>query len=150
MQPESMVIDRFLGDYQDLSNFAPVVIHYKDINFPTVEHAFVASKSKDGMFRLNISRVPAWQPGKAKRMGRKTKLRSDWDMVKIPNMKRFLMQKYSYERYRTLLLSTDKAQIVEGNYWHDNYWGNCECPKCKNIVGQNQLGKLLMEVRGII
>ena len=150
MQPESMVIDRFAGDFADFSNFAPVVIYYNNLNYPTVEHAFVASKSSDGMFRLNISRVPSHQPGKAKRMGRQTKIRPDWDVVKVPNMKRFLMQKFSYERYSTLLLSTDKAQIVEGNYWHDNYWGNCECPKCKNIVGQNQLGKLLMEVRGII
>ncbi|MHA1817191.1 MAG: NADAR family protein [Candidatus Heimdallarchaeaceae archaeon] len=150
MELECQVIDRFAGDFADLSNFAPVVIYYKDLNFPTVEHAFVASKSNDGMFRLKISQLPAKKAGKAKRMGRKILIRTDWDMIKIPNMKRFLMQKFSYERYRTLLISTGNAQIVEGNYWHDNYWGNCDCPKCKNIVGQNQLGKLLMKVRGLI
>jgi ribA/ribD-fused uncharacterized protein len=150
MQPESTVIDRFGKIYKWLSNFEPVVIYYKDLNFPTVEHAFVASKSDDGLFRLNISRVPAWQAGKAKRLGRKTRLRKDWDIVKIPNMKRFLMQKFSYDRFKQLLLSTGTAEIIEGNYWHDNFWGNCECPKCKDIVGQNNLGKLIMEVRSII
>lgn len=38
-------------------------------------------------------------------------------------------------------------EIVEGNYWHDNYWGNCTCDKCKNIEGQNKLGKILMKIR---
>ncbi len=150
MKPKCQVIDRFAGDYSYLSNFTPVIIHYKGLDFPTVEHAFVASKSNDGMFRLNISQIPAHQPGKAKRMGRKTQLRNDWNMIKVPNMKRFLLQKFSYERYKKLLLSTDNAEIIEGNYWHDNYWGDCECDKCKNIVGQNQLGKLIMEVRDIV
>ena len=40
--------------------------------------------------------------------------------------------------------------LIEGNYWHDNYWGNCLCPKCKEIEGQNQLGKILMKVRSTL
>ena len=28
-----------------------------------------------------------------------------------------------------------------------NTWGDCSCPKCKNITGQNLLGKALMDVR---
>ena len=39
------------------------------------------------------------------------------------------------------LLKTGKEELVEGNTWHDNYWGNCTCEKCKNIAGQNKLGK---------
>ena len=42
---------------------------------------------------------------------------------------------------------TGLEEIVEGNYWHDNYWGNCTCDKCKNIEGQNKLGKILMKIR---
>jgi len=147
---ECQVINQFKDQYADLSNFAPVTIYYKDVNFPSVEHAFVASKSNDGMFRYNISLIPAHQAGKAKRLGRKIKIRADWEIVKIPNMKRFLMQKYSYDRYRNLLLSTGDIQIIEGNYWHDNYWGDCMCKKCANIEGKNNLGKLIMEVRGLI
>lgn len=26
-------------------------------------------------------------------------------------------------------------------------WGNCDCPRCSNKVGQNLLGKTLMKVR---
>jgi len=150
MMQECNVINQFAGPYSYLSNFTPVVIYYKDVNYPTVEHAFVASKSTDGMFRYNISQIPAHQAGKAKRLGRKTRIRKDWDIVKITYMKRFLMQKFSYDQFRKLLLSTGSSIIIEGNYWHDNDWGDCMCKKCANIPGLNNLGKLIMEVRGLI
>jgi len=31
--------------------------------------------------------------------------------------------------------------------WHDNYWGNCYCFKCKDIKGVNKLGEPLMDIR---
>lgn len=52
------------------------------------------------------------------------------------------------EPYKKLLLGTGDATILEDTTgWHDNYWGSCSCPKCKNIPGQNHLGMALMEVR---
>jgi predicted NAD-dependent protein-ADP-ribosyltransferase YbiA (DUF1768 family) len=45
------------------------------------------------------------------------------------------------------LLLTGTAVLIEGNFWHDNYWGKCNCNNCKNIEGKNHLGKLLMQVR---
>jgi hypothetical protein len=65
-------------------------------------------------------------------------------------MKKFLMQKFSKHEFKSLLLSTENMFLEEGNYWHDNFWGNCYCKKCKNIIGKNQLGKLLMKVRKIL
>jgi len=147
MEQELGQVDSFKGQYEKFSNFYPVVIHFEGINFPSVEHAFVAAKSTDVFFRKRIAELPPEQAGKAKRMGRKTYLRPDWDMVKIAYMKRFLLQKFSYDEFRILLLSTGDMPIIEGNYWHDNYWGDCFCDKCKGIRGKNNLGKLLMKVR---
>ena len=147
MDQELGQVDSFKDDYEKFSNFYPVIIHFDCLNYPSVEHAFVASKSKDGFFRRQISELPADKAGKAKRMGKKCKIRQDWDMVKLANMKRFLLQKFVYDEFRTLLLSTGDMPIIEGNYWHDNYWGDCYCPKCKDIKGKNNLGKLLMKVR---
>jgi len=48
---------------------------------------------------------------------------------------------------RKKLLATGTEELVEGNTWHDNYWGDCSCPECKNIKGRNQLGITLMRVR---
>ena len=45
------------------------------------------------------------------------------------------------------LLDTGDVELIEGNTWHDNYWGNCTCSKCSGIIGRNQLGKTLMNIR---
>ena len=52
------------------------------------------------------------------------------------------------EDLKDILLSTGNEELCENTTgWHDNIWGNCECPKCKDIIGKNLLGKALMEVR---
>ena len=45
------------------------------------------------------------------------------------------------------LLDTGDEELIEGNHWCDNVWGNCYCEKCANITGQNRLGQMLMRVR---
>ena len=49
---------------------------------------------------------------------------------------------------RVLLLATGDAELVEGNSWHDNDWGDCWCDRCVEVLGANMLGVILMEVRG--
>ena len=147
---ELEVINKFKDDYEKFSNFHPVLVYYKDINFPSVEHAYAAGKSTDPMFWVKIAKIPEDKAGKAKRLGRKIKLRKDWDMIKLSHMRQLLIQKFQYPSFKELLLLTKNATLIEGNYWHDNYWGDCYCPDCENIVGQNQLGKMLMKVRGVI
>jgi len=39
------------------------------------------------------------------------------------------------------LIATGDEELVEGNTWGDTYWGVCRG------VGQNKLGKILMNVR---
>ena len=52
------------------------------------------------------------------------------------------------EDLKQRLLETGTQPIEEDTTsWHDNYWGNCHCPKCRNIPGQNRLGIILMETR---
>jgi predicted NAD-dependent protein-ADP-ribosyltransferase YbiA (DUF1768 family) len=46
-----------------------------------------------------------------------------------------------------MLLATGDEELIEGNTWHDNTWGNCVCQKCQDIPGRNMLGMLLMELR---
>ena len=51
------------------------------------------------------------------------------------------------ENLRQMLLDTNNEELIEGNWWHDNCWGDCSCERCKDIKGQNNLGKILMRVR---
>ncbi len=144
------MVKQFNKEYERFSNFFPCTVNFEGRDYPTIEHAFQASKSKDEMFRKKISELPADIAGKAKRLGRQVVLRKDWSMVNISIMRNLLMQKFAYDSFKELLISTDDEMIIEGNYWHDNFWGDCYCKKCKDIEGKNNLGKLIMKVRELI
>lgn len=63
-------------------------------------------------------------------------------------MEEILRMKFTQNtKLRKRLLATRNERLVEGNTWHDNFWGECYCPHCENKVGLNHLGKLLMEIR---
>jgi ribA/ribD-fused uncharacterized protein len=142
------IIGPFVGDYEFLSNFYPVPILFKGKMYPTVEHAFVASKTFDMDAQEKIRNYPAKMAGYAKTMGRGLVLRKDWEEVKEEIMQGFLIQKfYRHDPLKFLLMQTDPHLLVERNWWHDNYWGNCTCRKCANIFGKNTLGKMLMSIR---
>ena len=135
------MIDRFDGDYAFLSNFYPSSIFDSNdgLTYPTVEHFFQAKKSVILKERELISKADT--PGRAKRMGRKVQLRSDWEDIKLLVMEDALRRKFSKPRFRAALLATGDEELVEGNYWGDTFWGVC------NGTGKNHLGKLLMKIR---
>jgi len=142
------MISFFKDEYKWASNFEPVVIYYKHYQFGSVEHAFHAAKELNpGVYFFKILAVPTHKAYLAKRIGKQMNLRKDWDKVKISIMEKFLRQKFEYEKFKNLLLSTGNEYMEEGNYWHDNFWGNCYCKKCKDKEGLNHLGKLLMKIR---
>lgn len=135
------MINKFDSDYIFLSNFFPCVIIGEDeIIYPSVEHYFQAQKTKDLKKRQKIAKAET--PGKAKRMGRRVDLRSDWENVKDEVMLFAVRQKFKDPVLATLLLNTGDEELVEGNYWGDTYWG-----VDVNKGGENHLGKILMQVR---
>jgi predicted NAD-dependent protein-ADP-ribosyltransferase YbiA (DUF1768 family) len=62
-------------------------------------------------------------------------------------MREGLRKKFAIPEFRVKLLATGDEELMEGNTWHDNTWGNCVCAKCQNTPGRNMLGMLLMELR---
>lgn len=140
------MIDRFDGKYFFLSNFSasPFKDECGDF-FPTVEHYFQAQKATD-LYDFELIRK-AKTPGLAKKYGRQIKLAPDWENVKEQVMLDGLRYKFAIPELRDKLLATGNQYLEEGNSWHDNYWGDCDCPRCKDIMGRNMLGQLLMQVR---
>lgn len=138
-------ITEFSGDYRFLSNFYPVMIRCDRDGikvpgyYPSVEHAYQACKTVELSERVDVMR--AVTPAAAKKLGRKVTLRPGWDDLKVEVMHELLRQKFSYLDLGRSLLRTLDAELVEGNWWGDRYWGVCEGK------GKNVLGKLLMEVR---
>lgn len=150
-------IPNFKDDHEFLSNFYPVQVHYENEVYPSVEHAFQAAKCEHPEDRKEFQ-SPKLYAGKAKQLGRKVRLRSDWGKVKIGIMKELLIEKFTNPDLCKKLIDTGNAKLVEGNFWHDNFWGICHCKKCIfrrpldcNLdVEFNRLGKLLMELRSEI
>ena len=143
------VIDTFVGEYEFLSNFYPSPIIMDDgIAYPTVEHAFQAYKTENLDLRIQMANVPT--PGRAKRAGRQINLRDDWGQIRLSVMAIAIRKKFELPELRYKLLATGDSKLIEGTTWHDNYWGNCTCDKCKDIIGENQLGEILMAERARI
>lgn len=140
------MIKSFRGKYRFLSNFCYCLIRSRGHNWRTVEHLFQAMKTTNVAIQQKIRKTQ--YPADAKMFGSMVSLRPDWEDVKLLMMKQILRMKFDQSsKLRERLLDTGKEKLVEGNQWHDNFWGDCTCPKCKNIIGLNWLGKLLMEVR---
>lgn len=152
------MINSFTGRWSFLSNFYPCKIVHQGITYPSTEHFYVSQKVNDdqvinGQFypkadvRELVARVST--PGQVKRFGRTLKLRKDWDDIKLEVMEWCLREKFKDEKLKEMLLQTGDEELIEGNYWHDNFFGSCSCEKCGN-KGENNLGKLLMKIRNEI
>lgn len=151
-------INEFSGRHSFLSNFhsSPVyiMIGSKWVKCPTVEHGYQAQKTLHPDIRRRIAECAT--PAEAKHMGNEIKRVGYWDDVKTVIMLELLRQKFSRSQLRNRLKNTHDKYLIEGNHWHDNFWGHCVCDRCRYISGpliaerppgQNMLGRLLMRVR---
>lgn len=131
----------FQGVNRWLSNFWPAQVLFDGRIYPTVENAYQAAKAHPSV-RAQFCNC---KPGEAKRIAKKLVLEPTWDREKVSVMRRLLAQKFSIgSRLSDMLVATGDCQIVEGNHWGDTFWGVC------NGVGENNLGKLLMERRAFL
>jgi ribA/ribD-fused uncharacterized protein len=113
--------------------------------YPSSEHAFQAAKSRLVEERKEFQR-PDLRAGMAKAMGQVVTLRKDWNSIRVAVMASLLEAKFQNTDLRSRLLETTPKMLVEGNYWHDTFWGVCFCAKHQGD-GSNTLGKLLMNLR---
>lgn len=137
-----MIIDQFKGEYRFLSNF------FVEPDGTFVELDFQAGKATNQHDLDWI--LGATTPAEARKRGgsRAVNIRNDWDSVKVDLMLRLLREKFSdHPVLADKLLATGDCLLVEGNWWHDNFWGSCSCSKCGNREGDNMLGILLYVVR---
>lgn len=138
------VIDRFQDKFRFLSNFVG-----------GSEQKYQAAKCKPGdpMF----GKILAATPSDSKKMARKIELRDDWEDIKLAVMMKCLRQKFHWTKvpgaqedprhlFAQALVDTGDALLIEGNFWHDNFWGDCQCvgEECILTPGKNWLGRLLM------
>ena len=138
---ETGTIQSLTGKWAPLNNF------WIERNGKSAEHIFQAAKTDDPAERAHV--LSREKPGQANYAGKRVTLRKDWEERKEGFMEEILRRKFRDPDLRKLLDETGDAQIIEGNRWHDNYWGQCLCtrPKCASRTGRNTLGNLLMKIR---
>lgn len=140
-------------DFYVLSNFSAFRLRWKGYDFDTSEHAYHWDKfdwsgdartpifqlwrAQDGI-KLSRSAHDAFKVAERNAIFR----RSDWNAVRVDVMRQILRAKVEQHEYvRRKLLATGERELVE-NSWRDSFWG-----WGPNRDGQNQLGKLWMEIR---
>jgi hypothetical protein len=137
----------FTDKHRFLSNFYPAEVEYEGVKYPTVEHAYQAAKTIDLIQRQQLIKT-CQTPSQANKFGYTVTLRNDWDDMKLKVMWDLLKQKfYNHPDLKKKLIETGEAELIEGNYWHDNYWGACTCEKCVHKKKYNYLGRSLMYIR---
>ena len=132
-------INHFRNEFRFLSNFTSCDVVYEGRVYSSVEHAYQALKTEIDTERRWVG--DASTPGKAKRRGQNIHLRKDWGEVKLEMMLLLVRQKFGSDPLKRKLLDTGDAELVEGNWWGDTFWGPY------NGKGENHLGKILMKVR---
>lgn len=143
------MIDSFRDRYDFLSNAfaAPISLgktpsdpNYDGIVYPTVEHAYQASKTNVLTERQDIALAVSAQD--AKRLGQKVTLIQDWDNNKVGVMEDLVRTKFqTHIDLKIKLLMTGTEELVQGNS-RDTFWGvNLD------MRGYNYLGNILMDIR---
>ena len=147
------MIGEFKGQYEWASNFymeAPFYVQGQP--FKSSEHYFAAAKTTDIEWCRKILDEPT--PAGTKKQGRKCPVRPNWNDVRVYVMADALWYKFSQNTdIQQKLVDTAIQEMVEGNWWHDNFWGDCHCnnksgkhPECLK-PGLNKLGLLTMNLR---
>jgi ribA/ribD-fused uncharacterized protein len=131
--------------YGCFSNFSPHPIQIKELYWQTVEHYYQAHKfvgTEDKALIAVIRNAPTPMDAATLGRDRTRKLRPDWEQVKSQVMWQGVLTKFlTHTDIQAILLDTGEELIVEDSPV-DYYWG---CGQDK--TGQNQLGKILMNVR---
>jgi len=142
----------FRNEYAFLSNMTktPITFDYQGYRFimPSSENAFQAMKVYVSDAPLDVKltwlkQVEEAEPKDSKALGRKLPINLEaWGEMSGKAMRQVLLEKFARgSHFADLLLATGEVELVEDNNHGDTLWG------AVNGVGENRLGKILMDVR---
>lgn len=138
-------IKGFFGIYRFLSNTYPARIVLDGKVYPSVEHAYKAYRWKPES-RSYFETCTSLEAIAYNRNHDPDGLtQTEWGAIKVSHMVFLQKQKYDVIQNPELhkkLLETGQKYLEETNWWHDRFWGVDEYG-----VGENMLGKVLMETR---
>lgn len=133
------VIGWFIGPYRFLSNF------YVHESGHCAEILYQAKKALVPAERDQI--LSCGSPRRAKYLSHFITIKPAWDEVRVMEMTYIVAEKFQIPDLAERLLATNCAELIEGNTWHDNFWGVCRCKICNEKKGLNFMGTILESVR---
>lgn len=132
----------FRGEKYYLSNMFPCTVKInvcgEILTMNSSESVFQALRCKNHDDIYKFTSINGFE---AKKLSKTVEVRPDWFDVNIDAMRYALKCKFTQNPALAAKLVALEGEIVEINEWHDTFWGVC------NGVGQNWLGRLLMELR---
>ena len=132
-------IGHFRKEYMFLSNMYNCPVTYKGVTYKSSESAYQAQRMLNESDKKKFVNLSGFD---AKKLVNKLPGRKDWHEVNTQIMREILYAKFEQNKdLADKLVATGSKELIEGNNWHDQYWG-VFCGE-----GKNMLGKLLMEVR---
>lgn len=148
MSVDEETLGGFRDEYYFLSNMYEREIEYKGLKFPSSEHLYQWLKvdpthPKAEYWRNKIITAPHGKKAKfiPRYKGFPFRKVKDVDDFRLRAMKVALWAKFKHPDLAKKLLDTKDTTLVEHNTWRDDFFG------VYNGMGQNHLGRLLMELR---
>lgn len=138
---------RFRDNFWFLSNMYNAPVIYNNIEYQNAEAAYQAQKQVLVDASISLNNFKTMKGIDAKRYANNNIKMSPeqirhWNNIRDTVMYEIVKAKFSQSQYlRWRLLQTKDLDIIEENWWHDTYWGVC------HGIGENKLGKILMQVR---
>lgn len=146
-------IKGFFGEYRFLNNFWPAKVFLDGDEYSSTESAYQAAKYK----RDERAYLEKCTPKEAIVFVREHPMTAytpvEWDDAKLNIMRNLLVQKFDKQLNpdnHQKLIDTGNKYLEETNYWGDTFWGVHKSEASEKGEGQNNLGKLLMEIRDAI
>jgi predicted NAD-dependent protein-ADP-ribosyltransferase YbiA (DUF1768 family) len=140
------LIHGFFGPYFFLSNKQKCFIPDREVStviYLNTECAYQASKFSDKEIRKQFVDLSC-----EKAIGKVAELaysqRETWMSVRLVEMERVLRIKFHHSALAAKLKATGSKDLREDNHWKDIFWGFW------NGAGENNLGKILMNIRSEI
>lgn len=150
LRSESVVVHKTKESFGGLSNMAAgFPLRINGFRVPTSEALYQACRFPD-LPDVQREIIAQHSPMTAKMKGKphRKATRTDWDNVRHNIMRWCLRVKLAqhYKEFGRLLLATKEKPIVEQSR-RDEYWGAVLMQDGETLVGENVLGRLLMELR---
>lgn len=147
LETSGKIIGFYPREFYFLDNFSAFQVEINGVIFPTAEHAYHFIKFKGFDDEIAQRVLACRSPHDAQKIAYANKEKQDpaWDEKKIKEMKRICKAKLSQHEYiRAKLKGSGELEIVEDST-KDSFWG-----WGPNRDGRNELGKIWMELRGVL